>query len=486
MESHENEFRRVWVCSPAMSDFRHIKFLALLAALSFVPTLFFYYVGEEAIFPITSLEMWHQGDWARQHLFGLNPQHNPLFNWLIIPLAALIGWEHVLPVTRALTVAATLGTAATVGWLAGRLLRDTAFAWFAALVYLTLADVLLYRGWLAYVDPLFGFFVFAAVATLWVACEVQRPALIAVAVASLTCAFLSKAFTAYVFYGGAALVLMLEPQRRRVLLSAPSLALHAAAALAPVLWLALLPGNSSQGNRMLAEIFAKLMPQGAFEYLQQLAGFPAETVLRLSPAILLVAYFAWRRRAAVDARFRPHLKTAAWIALISYLPYWLAPHSAIRYLVPVYPVIALVFAILMWCNGGEALKVVRRWLAGIIAIKIVAALFLFPYYQAHYRGENYAVAARDILNRSGGHSLYTTNDSASGLSVAGYIDAWRHPQPPIRWAPERWESGFVITRVATPELGKVAASYVLGGNELYLLCRGVACQAAKPGTLNAP
>ncbi len=38
--------------------------------------------------------------------------HNPLFNWLIIPCAALIGWEYMLPVARALTIAATLATAA--------------------------------------------------------------------------------------------------------------------------------------------------------------------------------------------------------------------------------------------------------------------------------------------------------------------------------------------------------------------------------------
>jgi len=459
-----------------MAD-KNLRLLVLLIALSYMPTLAFYYVGEEAIFPITSLEMWHQADWTRQQLFGLNPQHNPLFNWLIIPFAVLTGWEYVLPVARALTIAATLATAAMVGWLAFRLLRDTTFAWFAALVYLTLADVLLYRGWLAYVDPLFGFFVFAAVAVMWVACVERRPGLLALAVISLTCAFLSKAFTAYVFYGGAALVLMLAPERRRVLLGRTSLALHAAAMVAPLLWLALLPGNSGQGNRMLGEIVAKLMPQGAIEYLQQLAGFPAETVLRLAPAIFLVGYFAWRRRLLLRDELRPHLKTALGIAFISYLPYWLAPHSAMRYLMPIYPVIAFALAMLLWCSSAATLAVTRRWLAGMIAFKFIAAVFLFPYYQAHYRGENYAVTARDIMVRSAGHPLYTTNDSASGLSVAGYIDAWRHPLPPIQWAPPRWESGFVIAHSVKPELGAQAARYVLGGNELYLLCRGAACQA---------
>jgi len=457
----------------------YLRFLALLVVLSYLPTLAFYYVGEEAIFPIVSLEMWHQRDFTRQYLFGLNPQHNPLFNWLIIPFAALTGWEYVLPVARAITIAATLATAAMVGWLALRLLRDGTFAWFAALVYLTLADVLFYRGWLAYVDPLFGFFVFAAIATLWVSCEEHRPALLALAVASLTCAFLSKAFTAYAFYGGAVLVLLFTPQWRRVLLGAPSLALHALAALALALWLALLPAESGQGSRMFAEILAKFEPPGWLEYLQHLTAFPAETVLRLSPALLLAAYFAWRGRIDLRSEFKPYFRTAAWIALIGYLPYWLAPHGAIRYLVPVYPVVAFALALLLWCAGDRAAAITRHWLVGVIAFKFVAAVLLFPYYQSHYRGENHARAASDIIARTAGQPFYTLADTASGLSVAGYVDAWRHPAAPVRWAPERWESGFVLTETADATDGKLAARYVLGGDELYLLCRGAACEGGR-------
>ena len=453
-----------------------LRFLLLIAALSYVPTLAFYYVGEEAIFPIISLEMWHRGEWIHQHLFGLDVQHNPLFNWLIIPLAALVGWEFVLPVTRALTIAATLATAATVGWLAWRLTRDAAFAWFAALVYLTLADVLLYRGWLAYVDPLFGFFVFGAIAALWVACEEKRPALIALALASLTCAFLSKAFTAYVFYGAAAVVLMMDAQRRRVLLGAPSVLLHLAALLAPLLWFWLAVGNTGQGARMFGEIIAKLAPDGIGPYLRQLLGFPAETLLRLSPALPLAAYYAWRRRVAIAPPLASHLRIAVWIALLNYLPYWLSPHGAIRYLVPLYPLIALALALVLASAAAPALRAVRRWLTGIIVLKLIAVVTLFPYYQDQYRGANYALAAGDIIERSAGHPLYTTNDTASGLSVAGYIDAWRYPVPPLQWMPAQWQSGFVIAEAPDAAVGEINARYKLGRDELFLLCRGAACE----------
>ncbi len=456
-----------------------IRFLLLLAALSFAPTLAFYYVGEEAIFPISSLEMWHQREWIQQPLFGSSLLHNPLFNWMIIPLAALVGWEYMLPVTRALTIAATLSTAAVVAWLARRLTRDVIFGRFAALVYLTLADVLLYRGWLAYVDPLFACFVFASIAALWVACEEERPALIAFAVLSLTCAFMSKAFTAYVFYAAAALVLFVRAPFRRVLLHPVSLVLHVAAVVAPLIWLAWLPKNAGQGARMFNEILAKLAPDNALDYLGHLVGFPLETALRLMPALGVAAYLLWSRRAVGDESHAQPLRIAGWMAFLNFLPYWLSPHGNIRYLMPIYPIIALALAFVLWRAWRSSGAMILRWLGAAVIVKLLAAVILFPYYQSHFRGENYAATARAIIERTAGHALYTTDVSASGLSVAGYIDAWRYPQtPPLHWVPGQWDSGFVLSYTLDPQLGAVAEHYVLGGNDLYLMCRGAACQTS--------
>lgn len=457
----------------------HLKWLVLLAAVAYLPTIAFYYVGEEAIYTISSLEIWHQCDWTRQLLFGGNLQRNPLFNWLIIPFANLFGWVYVLPVARALTISATLVTAGVAGWLALRLLRERALAWFVALVYLSFADIMLYRGWLAYTDPLFGLFVFAAVASLWVACEERRVGLIVVAVFCLTCAFMTKAFTAYVFYGVAILVLMHDVGRRRMLLGLPSIALHAAAVLAPVLWFYVVHENTGQGMRMFAEILAKLELGDGGEYLKKLFLYPLETVIRLSPSVPLLLYFAWRKRISIDPDYAPHVQTALWVILLSYLPYWFSPISGIRYLLPIFPLIAFLIAMLLWRLGDSSMVVAGQWIKWAIALKLVAAVFLFPYYQSHYRGENYAVAARDIIKRTADYPLYTTDDSASGLSVAGYIDTWRLPMAPINRLPEQWGSGFVIAYTLNTDLGKVAQHYRLAGNDLYLLCRGAACEEAR-------
>ena len=138
---------------------------------------------------------------------------------------------------------------------------------------------------------------------------------------------MSKAFTAYVFYGVAVLVLFARSPYRRVLLHPLSLALHLAAAAPPFAWLALLPKNEGQGGRMFNEILVKLVPDSMVDYLGQLVGFPLETALRLMPALALAAYLVWTRRAVITGRDAGLLRIAGWIALINYLPYWLSPHA---------------------------------------------------------------------------------------------------------------------------------------------------------------
>lgn len=459
------------------ADERGLRWLVILAALSYAPALAFYYVGEEAIFPISALEMWHSGDWIRQHMYGANLQHNPLYNWLIIPLASLAGWHYMLPVARAITIGATLGTAAILGWLTWRLLRERAQAWFAALLYLTMADVALYRGWLAYVDPLFAMFVTGAIAALWVACAEERPAWLIVAVVSLTGAFMSKAFTAYVFYASAVFVLLFTRNGRRVLFSPLSIAAHIAALLAPFAWLHGMPGTGGQGGRMFGEIIAKLLPESLSQYLRQLTAFPAESILRMLPALPLALYFAWRQR--IRLRAEPVLCVAAAMAFLCYLPYWFAPISGIRYLLPIYPLVALAAAVVLWRAGAPALQVTRRWLAGMLAFKVLALALLFPYYQHSYRGENYALAARDIMALTEGYPLYTNDVSASGMSVVAYIDAWRHPAAPLLRPPAQWESGFVIEYEEDPRSGRTFKHYALAANNIYLMCRGAACDAGR-------
>ena len=458
--------------SPALG--RKLWVLYMLGAAAFIPAIAFHYVGEEAIFPLASLEMWFHGEWVQQILFGQNLQHNPLFNWIIIGACQIVGWEHMLAVARTVTIGATVSSGLVLAWLVRRVFGDPVFAVFTAVVYLMLADPVLYRGWLSYVDPLFGFLVFSAVACLWVACHERRLLLLGVGVVVLTAGFLAKAFTAYVFYGAAALVLAWNRDSRRFLLSPGSLAVHAAGAVALAIWLGALPATEGQGPRMFKEILDKLVPEGAGEYLAKLVLYPIETLLKLAPATILAGYYLYQRKGEAGSG-RGAFRTAAVITALSYLPYWLAPQSHTRYLVPIYPMAALVFAYLIWSARPASIAVTARWFYGLLVLKLVLFIGMFPYYQTVYRGENYERAAQTILKRTAGYPLYTRNVSASGLNVKAYIDIKRLPRQPLAFPPAQWASGFVIAYAPDPELGKVAERYRLAGNDLYLLCRGAAC-----------
>lgn len=449
--------------------------LIILAALSFLPTLGFYMVGEEGSYTISSLEMWYSHDWLNQTIYGQHLQRPPLINWLTIPIATLIGWPHVLLAIRLITVSATLGMVAWLYWLSRRLLNDKAFALFAALSCLSLADLLLYRGWLSYTDPLFGFFIFGSIATLWVGCEEKRKGWLGLSVVLISCALLTKVFTAYIFYTMSLLVLFWQPVYRRFLLSTPALLILSSALIVPFIWFTNLPQVTGQSGAMADEIANKLTESDGLAYLQRLLTYPLDTLIWLAPPPLLAIYLILRKRVKQAESHPAHFRAAVLIAGLSILPYWLAPQGGIRYLVPVYPLIALICARLIWRSSTAGQKLALRWFTGLIAFKYIVALSLFPYYQNHYRGKNYVITAHEVGNKTRGHPLYVNDFRSISLNIVGQIDLDRWPHAPVYYPPAHWDNGFLLSMEPTDEGSQLIEKIVVAKDAVYLFCRGKAC-----------
>jgi hypothetical protein len=143
---------------------------------------------------------------------------------------------------------------------------------------------------------------------------------------------------------------------------------------------------------------------------------------------------------------------------------------------PLYPLAALAIARVLWPSWTRAGRVLRGWIIGMITLKLAFVLALFPYYQHTFRGENYATVARQIQERVGSHPVYANDSTASGLSVTAHLDILRLPAPALTWPPAEWDSGFVLNYTPDPALGQVAAHYRMASKNLFLLCRGAACQ----------
>ncbi len=450
--------------------------LFVVAVGSSIPTFWYYLVGEEGILINSSLEMWQRGDWLRLWFYGGDARHGVFANWLIIPFASALGWQHAPGVVRAIMVGATALSGLIAAGLAYRLYCDKTLAAMAAVICVTFADVLLYRGWLGYRDPLFGMLVFGAIASLWMAIHGARVMWLVGTVVLATCAFLTKGIIAYAFVGAAVLVFLFQRESRVFLLRPMPLVLAVLALGLPYVWFHWMTGDQAQGGRMATEIGDKLVPLGLVPYLWKLVAYPLETVVRLAPVSLLVGWWLWRRNTIPDLLADRGARTALAIAGIAFIPFWLAPQSHFRYLLPILPLLALAFAVCI-AGGESSRRVAWRWLWAAVGMKFVFAVALFPYYQHRVRGENYAHAAKQVLQRTDGFPLYTHDVSAAGLSVTAYMNIQRLPKPVLTFAPEQWDNGFAISNVADVKLGKIAAQYSLGSNVLVLHCRGAACDA---------
>jgi 4-amino-4-deoxy-L-arabinose transferase-like glycosyltransferase len=337
-----------------------------LAALSFATTLTLPYIGEEGIYTIAAMEMKVRGQYILNTLYGTNHGQPPFLNWLVIPLAELLGWSNVLVASRLVAACATIGTGLVLAWLVAGLTGDAPFAAFAALVYLT-SDALIYHGWIAYTYPLLAFFTFSAIACLWMATVRQSPALAWVAAAAISCGALTKGVSAYAFYAAAGLVLLCRRESRFFLLRPSVVVPHLAAAALFLVWHRYLIGSAAQQSMDLSAIVEKLRGFKLGNWLNQLWTFPLETWLRFAPAGLVAVYAWWRGRGSDGTKPGKHVLTAAWMAFLGWLPYWLWPDTGTRYVMPLYPLAAFVIADALWRQRAVTMRTIARWLFATVA-----------------------------------------------------------------------------------------------------------------------
>jgi 4-amino-4-deoxy-L-arabinose transferase-like glycosyltransferase len=265
-----------------------------------------------------------------------------------------------------------------VAALAYRLYRNAALAAMAAAICVTFADVLFYRGWLGYRDPLSGLLVFGAMASLWMAVLSDRVTWLGATLMLATCAFLTKGIIAYVYVGSAVLVFLWQQESRKFLLKPTSLALAVLTLCLPYVWFHWVTGDQAQGGRMASEIGDKLGWLGIGPYLWKLAAYPLETVLRLAPVSVLAVWWLRHRKTAGELWRDRAVSTMLITAGIAFIPFWLSPQSHFRYLLPILPLLALTLAVCVSSAGGQAERAAWRWLWAAVALKFVFAAVLFP------------------------------------------------------------------------------------------------------------
>lgn len=458
------------------------RWLVVAAALTFVPSLFLPYVGEEGVYTITTLEMWHSHFWLNTLLYGMPYGRPPFLNWVMMPFALALGPTHVLVASRLVTALATLATALVLHWTARGIGVSARQAWLAVLVFLG-SDALLYHGWLAYADPLFALLTFTAMACVVLAAKQDRVSLLWVAGACVVAAFLTKALTAYAFVGVAWLaVIVRHPHARATLLKPLAVLSYIAAFAAPFAWFYFMHRagfSGHEGGSMVGDISQKLLPPSATAWFKQIAAFPVETFCRFLPISALAAYAAFRRRSA-GVPLSPGSSweaTLGWITLINFLPYWLAPQSSIRYVLPLYPLIAFYLAGRLTGYSAGIERAAAYSVAAVIVLKCIG-LIVFPAYQTKQRGDAQATAEA-LVSLAAGGPVYADDSTSAGLSVVAEMDSARWPAAPITMPPNGFAQGWILSRDSNKPNTRVAKVVELGKERLLFLCAGSACDLAK-------
>ncbi len=452
---------------PIVLTDKSFAWLILLAASSLLCTLFLPSVGEEGVYTNITLEMMHNKNYLVPTLYGVQYSRPPLFNWLIMLYTQVLGPTHVVLAARLVNITATLVTAGGLIWFTRRIFAKQHLALLAAAVYLS-GDLLFKRGWLAYADSLFSLFIFTAIVCLWLALEYKQKRWLLGAVISLSCGFLSKIHTVYVFYGIAGLVLLWQHPNRKYLFSPFSCLLHLLALAFPLYWtLSVMHGYGGMGTTWLQSQSFLAWP-GLLTYAQRiLITYPLDIVLRFLPSSIIAAYLLYKLRSAPALTAPPlAIRIIFWLTLLNLLPYWLVPTSNIRYILPLYPFIALLIAYVIWQASDAVRKLAVHGLLAAISLNFVYACWWLPYEHTAYRG-NAATAAQQILTRTANSNLYINDSTSAGLRVAVELNKLRYPSPPLTVAPAKF-TGYVLADNINPPLGELVKIYELRHNKLYL------------------
>jgi len=317
-------------------------FLILLAFLSLLPNLSNYvFRVEEPLRVYVAYHMAKTGNYLQPYVLG-EPYYNkpPLFNWLIALYSNFIPWSELTG--RAVSLTSLMLCVLVVFLFSRRLFGDFSLSVLSSLVFLTFGNVLFFYGYLAEIDTTYTLFVFITVSSLyiWSFGGGFIFGILAAVFAGLSA--LLKGFPSYAFYSLTLLALSLYHKRLELLFGKKAMLMHFITLAIPLLWIVNTENPIVYIRTLFYESFSRVKDQ-EFSRLMHLFTYPLENFKDLMPHsmfFLISVYALFKER---KLHLPSPIKALLLIFLLNYLPYLFAK-SAGRYIMPLYPLLALVFS----------------------------------------------------------------------------------------------------------------------------------------------
>ncbi|HIC09513.1 MAG TPA: hypothetical protein EYO62_05635 [Aquificales bacterium] len=344
--------------------------------------------GEEANRILTAYEMVYFHDWFNLTHLG-EPYYSkpPLFMWLIALFSNLFGWSQ--ETARLISVLSSFFTALLVYVFSLKVFKNRAIATLSSLILLTFGDLILFYGFVAEIDAFHMFLFTLSVVAIFLFLSKNRD-ILAYATAGLFTAllFLTKGLPAFYHLPVTFLILLIYFNKWKSIFS-PKPLIGLASLMVPLsVWYFNLKNPNIYLTTLWNESFRRT-PLGDEKIkliLKHLVVYPLLNFRQMLPHSFYV-FFNFKKVWYIFTNFpKKEILLIMGISLINYLPYLISPGARGRYLLIVFPFLAILFSLLLNEFLIKRIHFFKYTFIGLVFLSITAwflALKNLPFFEIY-------------------------------------------------------------------------------------------------------
>ncbi len=349
-------------------------FYFVVTFISMLPNINLYNLrGEEAKRLIPAFEMWLRGDFINLTYLGdIYLNKPPLFYWFAIASSKIFGWDTIT--IRALSIFSVFLTGVLIYFFARYLFKDEKAGVFGAVAYLSFFDVLFWYGWIGEIDATFTLFIFVMFILQFIGFKENKSIFIVLSGVFAGLSFLLKGIPSYLFFGINFVVLAVFYRKISVLFRPIYILSYMLAILIPALWI-FMTATPLELLKTLIYEGTQRVKKDSYAFIKHLFNYPLTNIKQTLPASAFFIYMVVRRKVVLDET----VKVLIWILLVNYIPYLISAGSHGRYILPLFPIFAVVFGYFISRNSEKLQKVFLLTALFFVVLRLIAGAFLVPY-----------------------------------------------------------------------------------------------------------
>ena len=369
------------------------------------------FTGEEPLRVIVAYEMLHNHNLFQPTFLGdIYLNKPPLFNWFIILSSYFIGWSDLT--ARMVTLFFLFLTSVGIYKFSFELTKDEKLSTLSSIIFLSFIDILFWYGNFGEIDITLGFFVFLLIYFLYKGYTENKPVLFIFSGIFTGIAFLLKGFPAYLFFGFTYLSIIIFYKDWKRLINPFIVLAVLIAFIIPVIWII----NVPEPLNYIKTLFLESTERGKgitnpFKFIYHIFVYLSLNFKQLLPASFFVVLmlFIYRKK---KIHIPENIKLLIFIILLNYIPYLLLVETRGRYIIPLFPIISIVFAYIMYSFKNT--KIFKIYVYTVLILILVRLLFGYIHFPVSFK--------KRLPQREVAQDIYQNIDTSKKIAFDCYKD----------------------------------------------------------------